>query len=254
MYLKHVFGILTLQTGTILLSSLFITLAICILLVNILAVDTEAPLAWITMFLFVGYMIVIWLISFNGAYKESQYAISTATVLWTIYIIIWLKLVIFSFIDSQAICLENRCPEVLWLLSNPWHEKPRECNKIFQNSSKNNKRSLYEKTNKAQMYDNRVKSETKSERKQVATTTSILNYATLPFLMFEKYENRSEIESNEVKLVLKKCIETPIVQNNQGCIHVSILILLLYLLLLLFSWMILISYREEIIIQANLNN
>jgi hypothetical protein len=79
------------------------------------------------------------------------------------------------------------------------------------------------------MYDDRVKSETKNERKQVATTTSILNYATLPFSMFEKYENRSDIESNEVKLVLKKCIETPIVQDNQGCMHVSILILLLYL-------------------------
>ncbi|XP_025199051.1 uncharacterized protein LOC112597295 [Melanaphis sacchari] len=252
-YLKHVFGILTLQTGTILLSSMFITMAINVLLVNILAFDTEARLAWIVMFLFIGYMIVIWLISFYGAYKESQCGITTATILWTIYIIIWLILVIFSFINAQAICLEDRCPDVLWLLSNPWHEEKRECNKILQNSSKNNTRSLYEKTNKPQIYDDMIKSETKNERKQLATTISISNHATVPFAKFEKYENRSEIETYEEKLLLKKCIEMPIVQNKKGRLYVSIIVLILYLLLICFSWTILISYREEIILQKNLN-
>ncbi|KAF0752051.1 Uncharacterized protein FWK35_00017884 [Aphis craccivora] len=46
------------------------TVAICILLVNVLELDTEATLAWITMLLFMGYMIVTWLISFYGAYKK----------------------------------------------------------------------------------------------------------------------------------------------------------------------------------------
>jgi len=119
---------------------------------------------------------------------------------------------------------------VIWLLSNPWHEKQEACNKVFQNSSKNNKQSLYEKNNKPQMYDDRIKIEKIRERKPLnITTTRILHYATIPFAMLEKYENRSEIKTNKVKLMLKKCIETPIAQNNQGCMLVSIIVLLMYL-------------------------
>jgi len=129
----------------------------------------------------------------------------------------------------SAICLEDRCPEVLWLLSNPWREEQKECNKIFENSSKNNTSSLYEKTNKPQMYDDSIKSEKKREKKQLATTTSIPNYGTVPFTTFEKYENRSKIETNDVKLVLKKCIETPIVHKPQECMAVTVLVLFLYL-------------------------
>ncbi|XP_060873447.1 uncharacterized protein LOC132947223 [Metopolophium dirhodum] len=253
LYFKHIFGILTLQTGTILLSSLFITLAICVLLVNSLALDTEAPLTWIVMFLFIGYMIVIWLISFYGAYEESQNGITAATIMWTIYIIIWLKLVIYSYIDAQAICLENRCPDVIWLLSNPWHKKQEECNKVFQNSSKYNNQSLYEKKNKPQMFDDRIKIKKNTEKIQLVTTAKISHHTTVP--MFDKYENRSDIKTNEVKLVLKKCIETPIAHNNEGYMIVSIIVSLLYLLLTLYSWMVLISYREEIILlQTNLAN
>ncbi|KAF0752053.1 Uncharacterized protein FWK35_00017883, partial [Aphis craccivora] len=153
-----------------------------------------------------------------------------------------------------AICLEDRCPEVLWLLSNPWRLEQKECNKIFENSSKNNTSSLYEKTKNPQMYDNSIKSETKREKKQLATTTSTPNYGTVPFTMFEKYKNRSKIETNDVKLVLKKCIETPTVHKPQKCMAVTVFVLLLYLVLLLFSWTILISYREEIILQKNINN
>lgn len=129
----------------------------------------------------------------------------------------------------SAICLEDRCPEVLWLLSNPWREEQKECNKIFENSSKNNTSSLYEKTNKPQIYYDSIKSETKREKKQLATTTSIPNYETVPFTMFEKYENWSKIETNDVKLVLKKCIETPIIYKPKECLAATVLVLLLYL-------------------------
>eukprot|EP00102_Acyrthosiphon_pisum_P013495 XP_008183093.1 PREDICTED: uncharacterized protein LOC100569975 isoform X2 [Acyrthosiphon pisum] len=244
LYFKHVFGILTLQTGTIVLSSLFIVRNMKFL----------RNLAWIVMFLFIVYMIVIWLISFYGAYEESQNGITVATILWTIYIIIWLKLVIYSYIDAQAICIEDRCPDVIWLLSNPWHKKQEECNKVFPNSSKSNNQSLYEKKNKPQMYDDRIKIEKKREKIQLVTTAKISHYATVPFAMFEKYKNQSDIKTNEVKLVLKKCIGTPTPHNNQGCMFVSIIVLLLYLQLILFSWMILISYREEIILQRNIAN
>jgi len=115
------------------------------------------------------------------------------------------------------------------LLSNPWREEQKECNKIFENSSKNNTSSLYEKTNKPQINDDSIKSGTKREKKPLAITTSIQNYGTVPFTMFEKYENRSKIETNDVKLVLKKCIETPIVHKPQGCMGVTALVLLLYL-------------------------
>jgi len=117
---------------------------------------------------------------------------------------------------------------VLWLLSNPWHEKQEECNKVFQNSSKNITRSLYEKTNKLQMYDDRMKHETKRVKKEPATVTSISRYTTVPFAIFEKYDNQSEIETNKIKLALKKCTDTPIIQHNQGYMFVSIIVLFLY--------------------------
>jgi len=118
----------------------------------------------------------------------------------------------------------------MWLLSNPWHEKQEECNNVFQNASKNNSKSLYEKNNKPQMYDNRIKIETKSEKKQLVTTTRIIsNYVTVPLAMFDKNENRFEIKADEIKLVLKKCFETPLEQNNQGSMLVSIIVLILYL-------------------------
>lgn len=79
------------------------------------------------------------------------------------------------------------------------------------------------------MYDNSIKSETKREKKQLATTTSTPNYGTVPFTMFEKYKNRSKIETNDVKLVLKKCIETPTVHKPQKCMAVTVFVLLLYL-------------------------
>jgi len=118
---------------------------------------------------------------------------------------------------------------VIWLLSNPWHKKQEECNKVFQNSSKNNNPSLYEKKNKPQMYDDRIKIKKKTEKIQLVSTAKISHYTTVPFAMFDKYENRSDIKTNEVKLVLKKCIETPIAHNNQGYMIVSIIVLLLYL-------------------------
>lgn len=161
-------------------------------------------------------------------------------------------MVIYSYIDAQlskkvlvvvgfsiilkntvyfyrAICLENRCPDVIWLLNNPWHKKQEECHKVFQNSSKNNNQSLYEKKNKLQIFDDRIKIEKKREKIQLVTTARISHYATVPFAMFEKYKNRSDIKTNGVKFVLKKCIETPIAHNNQGCMIVSIIVLLLYL-------------------------
>lgn len=79
------------------------------------------------------------------------------------------------------------------------------------------------------MYDERIKIEKIKERKQLIATTRISHYATIPFVMLEKYENRSEIKTNEVKLMLKKCIETPIARNNQGYMLVSIIVLLMYL-------------------------
>lgn len=79
------------------------------------------------------------------------------------------------------------------------------------------------------MYDDRIKIEKKREKKQLVTTTRISHSVTVPFAMFDNYENRSEIKTNEIKLVLKKCIETPTAQNNQGSMLVSIIVLLLYL-------------------------
>lgn len=116
---------------------------------------------------------------------------------------------------------------MIWLLSNPWHEKQKECNDVFQNSSTNNSRSLYEKNGKPQTYDDRIKIEKKRAKKQNVTTIS--HYTTVPFEIFDKYKNRSEIKTNEVKLMLKKCIETPILRNNQGSMLASIIVFLLYL-------------------------
>jgi len=118
---------------------------------------------------------------------------------------------------------------VIWLLSNPWHKKQEECNKVFQNSSKNNNQSLYEKKNKLQIFDDRVKIEKRREKIQLVTTARISYYATIPLAVFGKYKNRSDIKTNELKFVLKKCIETPIAHNDQGCMAVSIIVLLLYL-------------------------
>lgn len=117
----------------------------------------------------------------------------------------------------------------MWLLSNPWHAKREECNEVYQNSSKNNKHSIYEKKNKPQMYDDRIKIEKQREKKQLVTTTRISHYATVPFAKIEKYENRSEIKTNGIKLMFKNCIETHLAHNNQGCMLVSIIVLLLYL-------------------------
>lgn len=116
---------------------------------------------------------------------------------------------------------------MVWLLSNPWNEKQEECNEVFQSSSTINSRSLYEKNNKPQLYDDRIKNVEKREKKHDVTTIS--HYATVSSVIFDKYENRSEIKTDEVKLVLKKCNETPIVRNNQGSMIVSIIVLLLYL-------------------------
>jgi len=117
----------------------------------------------------------------------------------------------------------------MWLLNNPWHEKREECNKVYQTSSKNNKHSIYEKNSKTELYDDRIKIEKQREKEQLISTTRISRYATVPFAMFEKYENRPEIKTNGIKLMVKQCIETPLAHNNQGCMPVSIIVLLLYL-------------------------
>jgi len=117
---------------------------------------------------------------------------------------------------------------VVWLLSNPWHEKQEKCDEVFQNSLTNNSRSLYEKNIKPQMYDDRIKIEKKRDKKHNVTTI-ISNYATVSSAIFDKHTNRSEIKTNEVKLVLKKCNETPIVRNNKGSMIVSIIVFSLYL-------------------------
>lgn len=155
---------------------------------------------------------------------------------------------------------------MLWLLNNPWHEKQGECKNV--SSSNNYIRPQYEKPYKLQVQNVKLNTETVTEDKRLATTIiKVSSDAIEPFATVEKHENRSEIET---KLVLKKCFGIPLVQNNQGFGSVSIIVLLLYLrkcidfnailtlkskqtcfnvtVLSLFSWMILFSYREEIIV------
>ncbi|CAI6361721.1 unnamed protein product [Macrosiphum euphorbiae] len=118
-YLKNTFGIVTLQVGIISFSSVFITLAASTLLVNALALDTSEPMAWLIMFVFTSTMVIIWSIAFNGASKELQHLISTATVFWAVYFVLWNVLVIWSFLQqNKNICIEARCPNALWLINN----------------------------------------------------------------------------------------------------------------------------------------
>lgn len=77
------------------------------------------------------------------------------------------------------------------------------------------------------MYDDRIKNEKKREIKHNVTTNS--HYTTVSSVKFDKYETRSEIKTEKVKLALKKCNETPIARNNQGSMMVSIIVFLLYL-------------------------
>ncbi|XP_022160403.1 uncharacterized protein LOC111026607 [Myzus persicae] len=122
-YLKNTFGIITLQVGIISFSSVFITFAVCILLVNALSLDIEEPMAWIIMFMFIFTMIIIWSIAFRGAFKELQHLISMATVCWAVYFVLWNVLVIWSFIQqNKNICIGARCPNALWLINNSWYE------------------------------------------------------------------------------------------------------------------------------------
>ncbi|XP_026805728.1 uncharacterized protein LOC113548842 [Rhopalosiphum maidis] len=122
-FLKNTFGIITLQVGIICFSAVFITLAACILLVNVLSLENEEPMAWIIMFVFIFSMTIIWSIAFVGAYKEQQNLISKATICWAIYFVLWNVLVIWSFIEqNKNICIGARCPNALWLINNSWHE------------------------------------------------------------------------------------------------------------------------------------
>ncbi|XP_027840043.1 uncharacterized protein LOC114121783 isoform X1 [Aphis gossypii] len=121
--LKNTFGIITLQVGIISFSSVFITLAACILLVNVLSLDKEEPMAWIIMFAFIFTMIIIWSIAFVGAYREEKNVIYTATIFWAVYFILWNVLVIFSFTQqNKNVCIGARCPNALWLINNSWYE------------------------------------------------------------------------------------------------------------------------------------
>ncbi|KAL4107601.1 hypothetical protein QTP88_017925 [Uroleucon formosanum] len=135
-FLKSTFGIITLQVGIISFSSVFITLAASILLVNALSLDTEEPMAWMIMFVFTFNMIIIWTIAFNGASKELPNLISIATVLWAIYFILWNVLVIWSFIQqNKNICIEARCPNALWLINNSWYELKHSANEKYKLSN-----------------------------------------------------------------------------------------------------------------------
>ncbi|XP_025195445.1 uncharacterized protein LOC112594708 [Melanaphis sacchari] len=184
-FLKNTFGIITLQVGVISFSSVFITLAACILLVNVLSLDMEEPMAWITMFLFIFTMTVIWSIAFIGAYKEQKNLVSTATICWAVYFVLWNAIVIWSFIQqNKNICIGARCPNTLWLINNSWYELKYNANEeVKLNNNKRLKltevKRLIEQmktNNEINIKHNETRGTTKNQWSMILSTLLIILY------------------------------------------------------------------------------
>lgn len=71
--------------------------------------------------IFVALMVVVGILIFVAAYKESKILFLVALAVIVLLLVCWLVLTIFSFVnhptDIRRLCIESRCSESFWLAS-----------------------------------------------------------------------------------------------------------------------------------------
>ncbi|XP_050528727.1 uncharacterized protein LOC126898572 isoform X2 [Daktulosphaira vitifoliae] len=94
------------------------------MLTNMLKLDSEVPLPWVIVIITCICVIVTWSIAATGAFIRSTKTVKSALIMWTVFIILWIFLFIWSCFPSglKNACIENHCPEAMWLVENPWQK------------------------------------------------------------------------------------------------------------------------------------
>lgn len=117
-------GLLTLQVGVAVLAAVFITIAAAILAANLFNYTMHSyyyswPFNLILVIIFVILLIIAALLMFASSYGESRSLAMIALLVIIVLTCYWIILSCFSFASNlnhvQAVCIDERCPESLWL-------------------------------------------------------------------------------------------------------------------------------------------
>lgn len=116
-------GLLTLQVGVAVLSAVFLTLSSVILAANLfnysMHIDYSWPVNLILVIIFVIGLVVVALLMFASSYGETRSLAIIALVVLVVLMCYWIILSCFSFASNlhhvNAVCINARCPETLWL-------------------------------------------------------------------------------------------------------------------------------------------